>query len=130
MENIVASIYNLQVAIRYIAGQMIAWIVDFLRRWYVDGFYFFARIFMRTLMYFDRTLALRVNIKNIFKPMYQDRSVIGYALGFILRSIRTVIAVLLYATLGAFFIIIYAIWALIPGCLVTQTIHVNAYSIF
>lgn len=62
----------------------------------------------------DRSLALRVTLHHIFEPLYQDRSVIGYVLGFIFRIIRVIVAFLVYGVIAIIFIAAYIIWAAYP----------------
>ncbi|MFA4999266.1 MAG: hypothetical protein WC519_00870 [Parcubacteria group bacterium] len=114
---------------RYVALQIIAWTADFFRHWYVDSFQAFVKIFMRLLTYLDRVFALRVSARNLFKPMYQDRSFIGYSFGFIFRAIRIVLALILYAALGAIFTVAYAIWAIVPAYLIIKAVNINVLSI-
>ena len=62
----------------------------------------------------DRSLALRVTLHHMFEPLYQDRSVVGYVLGFMFRSIRVIIAFLIYWAIAFIFVIAYIIWAPVP----------------
>ncbi len=130
MESICVARYNAHMAARYMMWQIMIWITDFIEHWYINGFRFFVTTLIKGLTHYDRTLALRINIKNIFNPMYQDRSIIGYFFGFIFRFIRIVLALSFYAVLGLFFIMIYVLWALLPLYLIIQIINTNAFSIF
>ncbi len=117
-------------AVRYIINRIVIWIADFMDRWYINGFRFLILVFINRLARYDRVLALRVNIKNIFKPMYQDRSVTGYIFALIFRPVRIVMALIFYTAFSLLFIMIYAVWALIPLYLIIQTINTNAFPIF
>jgi len=62
----------------------------------------------------DRVLAWRVNFKYLFQPLYQDRSLVGYVLGFILRSLRLAGISLIYLLIFAAAILVYLVWLSIP----------------
>lgn len=66
----------------------------------------------------DRTFALRVTIRYIFHPLYQDRSIIGYLLGFLFRFFRIVIGAGVYAVVWAIFAAVYIGWAAVPFLLI------------
>jgi hypothetical protein len=117
-------------AFSYILVQVLNWIADFFRHWYVDGFGAFVKAFLRLLSTFDRALAFRVSVKNLFNPMYQDRSVLGYVFGFFFRLVRISVALVMYVVLGAVFIILYTAWALIPPYLIVRALNLNDYSVF
>ena len=116
-------------AAKYIAEQVMEWITSFFRHWYADGFRLFMKAFVKLVSVFDRSLAFRVSIKSLFKPMYQDRSAMGYTMGFLFRSVRIIIAFALYAAFGAAFAAAYAIWALIPPYLLIKALSINVYSL-
>lgn len=63
---------------------------------------------------FDRSLALRITLKNLFTPLYQDRTPVGYILGFIFRVLRVVVGAVIYFVVIVAGIAIYVIWAAIP----------------
>lgn len=113
----------------YAIKQAAEWIADFFRHWYADGFRAFVKVFMRLLANLDRALAFRVSVKNLFKPMYQDRTFIEYIMGFIFRSIRIITALIMYTILGATFIVFYTIWAIVPPYLLAKALNINDYSI-
>jgi len=115
---------------KYIADQAVEWIIGFFRHWYVGGFRSFVKVFLRLLSSFDRSLAFKVSVRSLFKPMYQDRSAMGYTMGFLFRSIRIIVALVLYIAFGAVFAAAYAIWALIPPYLLIKSLNINVYSLF
>lgn len=114
----------------YLLKQLVAWVTDFFRHWYVEGAFFISKALMATLSGLDRVLALRVNVKNIFRPMYQDNSFIGYAFGFIFRSARIIIALTAYIFVSAVFLSVYLIWAAIPPYLIIKALNINAANLF
>lgn len=62
----------------------------------------------------DRRLALRITLRYLFKPLYQDYTILGYILGFVFRSGRILIASILYLIIVLAATAIYLAWAFIP----------------
>jgi hypothetical protein len=114
----------------YLVKQLITWIADFFHHWYVEGLYGFLRALMKTLSGLDRVMALRVNTKNIFKPMYQDNSFIGYMFGFVFRSTRVIAAIMVYSFISLFFFFAYLTWALIPPFFIISAFNINVTNLF
>lgn len=69
----------------------------------------------------DRTFALQITLRYIFEPLYQDRTILGYILGFIFRSGRVVLACAIYLLVVVFFVAIYLGWALLLPYVVYRT---------
>lgn len=86
----------------------------FLYDWYAGGFRRIIGLMVDLLESLDRYWALRITVQNVFQPLYQDHSLLGHLLGFIFRVVRIVLASLLYAAIGALFVIVYIGWASIP----------------
>ena len=116
-------------SLSYILLQALGWVTDFFRHWYADGFRAFVKAFLRLLSALDRALAFRVSVKNLFSPMYQDKSFIGYVFGFLFRLVRISVALATYAVVGAAFIIFYTAWVLILPYLILRALNLNDYSI-
>ena len=112
-------------AIKYIAEQFTLWLADFFRHWYFDGLFLFLRTFVKTLSFLDRIFALRVSFKNIFKPMYQDNSFIGYVMGFSFRSLRIITALISYSFIAFLFLVAYLIWAAILPYLLLKLFNID-----
>jgi hypothetical protein len=87
---------------------------EFLKDWYIESFRFVGNKTNSILRLFDRVLALVVTLRHFGEPLYQDRTVIGYILGFIFRSIRIAIALVVYTVVILIVCILYLIWLLIP----------------
>jgi hypothetical protein len=86
----------------------------FIRHWYVDGFWAVAGKTLTILESFDRGLALRITLKNFFKPLYQDYTIPGFIFGLFFRTTRTVIALGAYFIVAVLAILVYVLWALLP----------------
>ncbi len=89
-------------------------IAEFLRHWYVKSFWIYSHFVISTLEKFDRRLAFKITFGHLFEPLYQDRTIIGYILGFIFRSLRLIIGGVVYAIIIAVAVLIYLAWLAIP----------------
>ncbi|MBM3256840.1 MAG: hypothetical protein FJY98_00715 [Candidatus Liptonbacteria bacterium] len=87
---------------------------DFFRHWYMDASRTMFHWLVSLLESLDRTLALRVTVRRFFEPLYQDWSVVGRILGVVFRSIRSLIAIFLYAGICLIWAIIYIVWVSLP----------------
>lgn len=98
----------------YLANRFIYRITAFLRHWYVDSFWWASRQAVNALESLDRRFALRITLRNFFKPLYQDYTIIGHILGIFFRFWRVIFAALLYAVLIVAVTACYIAWALLP----------------
>ena len=98
----------------YLFDRFIYRISHFIRHWYVDSFMSYGRFVIARLEDMDRNIALKVTWRNLFQPMYQERNITGYVLGFIFRSIRLVFGSALYLLVIAIFGGFFLVWACIP----------------
>ena len=98
----------------YIFDSFFRQIFDFFRCWYKNGFLRLSHITVSVLNSLDQYFAVKVSFKNLFQPLYQDRSAIGYTLGFIFRLIRIVLGAIIYLAVILVFAAAYLIWAAFP----------------
>lgn len=89
-------------------------ILEFFRHWYLDGFLRAGGWALSVLERLDRIFAVRISFKNLFKPLYQDYSLIGYLWGFVFRSVRVTTGGLIYLFLVLVAIGLYLAWAATP----------------
>jgi hypothetical protein len=87
---------------------------EFLHHWYRGGFFFFFHRLVNLLERLDRFFALKINLRYLFKPLYQQYTFLGYVFGFIFRGIRIAIAGFIYGLVVLMFLVLYSAWALIP----------------
>lgn len=99
----------------YLFDRFIYRISHFIRHWYVDSFFIYTHFIVSRLEDMDQTIALKITWRNIFQPLYQERNVIGYVLGFIFRSIRLVLGSIIYGVIIAVAAGLFLIWAAIPA---------------
>lgn len=71
----------------------------------------------------DRVVALRMTAKYIFHPLYKDYSVVGRVVGFIFRTLRIIIGVVVYAVLGIACLGVYAAWVALPLAVIFFVFH-------
>ncbi|HOD96709.1 MAG: hypothetical protein WC579_01710 [Candidatus Paceibacterota bacterium] len=92
----------------------------FLKHWYSNSFIKFWNFFIQTLRNLDRTFAIKITARHWLDPLYQDRTVVGYILGFIFRTLRIAIAAVLYLAIFIVVMFGYLIWAATPILLIVR----------
>ena len=98
----------------YLTSRVFYRIFSFLKHWYVGAFFIISHQTLSFLEYLDRFWALRITLRNFFKPLYQDRSIIGYTLGLFFRTLRVIGGSIVYLLAIAIGAAIYILWALLP----------------
>ncbi len=99
----------------YLFDRFIYRISHFIRHWYPDSFFAYSRFVIARLEDLDQTFALKVTLRNLFQPLYQERNPIGYILGFIFRFLRLLIGGVVYGTIIIFAAVLFLMWAAIPA---------------
>lgn len=107
----------------YIFSSLIDRVTDFFVHWYAGGFRIWGHFTISLMEALDRRLAFKITVKYLFQPLYQDRSFIGYTLGFIFRVFRLFIGAILYAFIAVIAIAVYLIWAAAPIYVVFKIIN-------
>lgn len=102
----------------YLPRRFFANILNFLEHWYVRSFIHTSRFMLDLFENLDRAFAVRINLKNLFKPLYQDRSPISYVIGFFFRGAKIILALAVYIVILGVTIISYSLWAAIPAFLI------------
>jgi len=110
-------------AVLYLTEKFFGGIFEFFYHWYKESFLRYSNFVINVLEKFDKTLALKVTLKNFFQPLYQDYTVLGYILGFIFRFFRVIIAVIVYVCLLSIALFLYLIWVLIPPFLIYKIFY-------
>lgn len=101
-------------ALVYLANRFSYRFLAFFRHWYLESLGVMTEFFNRLLWRLDQTLALKVTIRHFFEPLYQDRTFLGYVLGFFFRSARVLVASIIYLFIIALAVLIYLFWAAAP----------------
>lgn len=106
----------------YLLNSFLYRFTEFFRRWYFGSFKICVHFLVSVLEKLDRRFAIKITWRHFFEPLYQDRTVVGYVLGFVFRSGRLIIGAAIYAVIiliGAFF---YLLWLLIPPYVILKII--------
>ncbi len=98
----------------YLLNRALFRLSDFFRHWYLDGTRSFAHNFLRSLSGLDHTFALRITMHNFNRPLYGDYSPVGRVLGFVFRTFRIGIAVVLYLVWAVIYLGAYIVWLVVP----------------
>ena len=107
-------------AFPYIISRFFYRIVEFLRHWYVTGTYKYADFVMAALRRMDRTLAWRITLKYLFKPLYGDYSALGYVMGFVFRLFRLFVGAIIYLVVFVVALFVYFLWLSLPAYLIVK----------
>jgi len=104
----------MELSLVYLVSRFFYRIYRFIYNWYIGSWLWFYHSLMTFYESLDRTWAFNVTLRSLFKPMYQDRSVIGYVLGFVFRFFRLLIGGVIYLFLFLIMFSLYLIWAVMP----------------
>lgn len=113
----------------YLAARFVYRFQEFLTHWYIGGFKVIGHWGISFLERLDRALALQVTAKHIFEPLYQDRTFLGYILGFVFRSLRIGLAIAIYLLVVVFFTAIYLAWIFILPFILYRAIGAFGFKI-
>lgn len=94
----------------------------FFKHWYKDGSKKFFHTLVGLLEYFDRFFAIEITFRHIFEPLYQDKSLIGYVMGFLFRMARIILASIVYLAVVLVFVVLYLVWLAIPPFIVFKIV--------
>lgn len=107
----------------YLFNRFILRVREFFRHWYINSFFAWSHFVISALERLDRFFALKITWRHFFEPLYQDRTFLGYILGFIFRSGRLVLGISVYLPLIFLAIIGYFIWLAVPLYVVYRIFH-------
>ncbi|MGB9847945.1 MAG: hypothetical protein ACPLKV_01940 [Minisyncoccia bacterium] len=109
-------------AIFYLFSLAFKRIKIFLKDWYVNSFVGFWDFLLKNLEKLDKIFAVKITIRHWFEPLYQDRTIVGYILGFIFRTLRILLGSLIYLIVVVFVMFCYLLWAFVPFFLLVKAI--------
>ncbi len=98
----------------YLFNRFFYRIADFFRHWYFGSFRLYSHFIISLLEKLDRRLAFKITLRHLFQPLYQDRTMIGYILGFFFRAGRLIVGGIIYIFVLLLAIFFYLIWLAIP----------------
>ncbi len=87
---------------------------SFLVHWYFNGGKVALHLLVRSLEFFDSFFAIRETASNIFVPLYQDYSIVGYIISLPTRLLLVTISSIIYLSLSVICLVLFTIWALLP----------------
>lgn len=102
------------VSLVYILNHLGKRVLDFFRHWYIDGFLRSVDWTLSILERLDKRFAVRITAKNWLQPLYQDYSFIGYIWGFIFRTFRIFVGLIVYLIFLCLALFLFILWAVIP----------------
>ena len=107
-------------AIPYVIWRFFYRIKEFLRDWYVVSSYAYVRAILGYMRHMDRTLAFKITLRNIFKPLYGDYSFAGHLIAFPFRIVRLFVSGLVYLIFLCGAVTLYLCWILLPVVLLVR----------
>lgn len=90
--------------------------------WYSRGLVRTARGLKNFLINKERSLALFVWLKNIFRPMYGQRDWQGYLISFFIRLIQIIIRGFIMMLFVVFAFFIFCFWLILPFLVIYEII--------
>lgn len=101
----------------YIAMRFAQRFFEFFDHWYRGGSRFFWNGLIDTLSSLEGVFAVAMTVRHIFEPLYQDKTIIGYILGFIFRTLRATLGLIVYLAVIAMAFLLYLAWLLAPAAI-------------
>lgn len=98
----------------YLLNRLFFRVSDFFHHWYLDGSRAILHGFTSIFEKLDRTFALRVTLRYFWKPLYGDYSIVGRVFGLFFRSVRILIAAVIYLALAVVMFAVYLAWLALP----------------
>lgn len=96
--------------LRSIGGE----VVEFFVHWYVGGFHAGSHWLINFLERLDRFFAFGITWRYFGQPLFQDRTAVGYILGFVFRLLRLLLGGIVYFVVIVLAMVLYLLWSGIP----------------
>jgi hypothetical protein len=104
-------------------GKTIAFrIYMFFRRWYAGGFLMLYGMWLGLVRASERRLAIRINARFLFQPLYQERNIVGYVMGFLYHFFKIFLGGVWYGITACIIAFLYLLWAAVPIALIYKII--------
>ena len=87
---------------------------EFLRHWYINSFFVYSQFIVFQLEKLDRFFAFKITWCHLFQSLYQDRTILGYILGFIFRLQRLFAGGVSYLIIIGVAAGLYLVWLAFP----------------
>jgi len=83
----------------------------FFKHYFVDSFNVIFGQALGLIRSLERRLALKINFRFLFVPLYQEYNIYGYLMGFLFRTFRIITGFLGYLIIMIMALLIYLAWA-------------------
>ncbi len=97
-------------------------ILNFIYFWWKDSFFWLSEKQKKIILKIKKIFAVKVNLRYLFTPLYQDYTIRGYAIGIPARIIRVILGIIVYLIIISMFLFIYLFWASIPFLIILEAI--------
>lgn len=111
-----------QFALSYIVVSAARRVYMFFYGWYVRGAIRFTHGTVNFLESLDQTFAIKTTWQHFGEPLYQDRSIVGYVMGFFFRSGRILMGGFMYILIIIGAALLFAVWSALPLYLIYKII--------
>ncbi len=88
--------------------------LNFVYFWWHDSFFWWLEKWQKIHLDIEKTFAVKINLKYIFSPLYQDYSLVGFAVGIPARILRIIFGILIHILILTLLVFLYLCWAVIP----------------
>lgn len=106
----------------YLLNRLLCRIKEFFRHWYINSFFIYGHLIFSFLEKLDRFFAFKITWRHLFQPLYQERNIVGYALGFIFRLGRLFVGGTVYLMIIVGAMGLYVIWLAIPAYVIYRLV--------
>ena len=100
--------------IAFLLQRLLLHILLFFRHWYEGGLFAIYGRALGLIRKMERAFSIRINIHFLFSPLYQERNIYGYVIGFLFRGVRIVFFGAVYLIVFVLAVVVYFLWAAIP----------------
>lgn len=97
--------------------------ISFIKWWYTEIPIWQVKLFKRVAIICDDTLSISLLLKTFFIPWHRDPSIIGRALGVIIRILYLPIAIIITTVLLTLVVAFMFIWITLPGIFIFNFIN-------
>lgn len=117
-------------SLKYIIWDLLGDFIKFPIWWYTKGAFRALLFCVNKLVETEKSFALRVWIKNLFKPMFGQRDWQGKIISFFMRLIQIIFRSIALAIYLLIIIFIFGLWLVIPLIIVYEIFYVAGFNIF
>ena len=101
-------------ALVYIFSSALASLYEFIYHWFIVGFYVWKHWTLNAVERSERIFSFRINLRYFGEPLFQDRTIVGYVLGFVFRTSWLIIGGFFYLFFWPLAFLGYVAWCAMP----------------